>query len=115
MATIKVTLTKKNIKNWMYCFYVRPNGSIEEITSENMDSLVGKTVNMRFSSLCKRTKDGCICEKCAGTLFRRAGIENAGLVSMVMMSSVKNRAMKSFHDSTLELVTLNPDEVFSLT
>ena len=28
--------------------------SIEEITSENMNSLIGKTVNMRFSSLCER-------------------------------------------------------------
>lgn len=112
--TIKVTLNKKNIRNWMYSYYVKSNGSIEEITSENMESLIGKTVNMRFSSLCERSKDGCICEACAGTLFRRAGIQNAGLTSMVMMSSVKNRAMKSFHDSTLELVTLNPNEVFSL-
>lgn len=112
--TIKVTLTEKNIKNWMYSYYVKSNGSIEEITSENMNSLIGKTVNMRFSSLCKRTKDGCVCEACASTLFRRAGVENAGLTSMVMMSSVKNRAMKSFHDSTLELVTIDPNEVFSL-
>lgn len=112
--TIKVTLTKKNIRYWMYSYYVNNNGSLIEITSENMDSLIGKTLNIRYSSLCKRSKDGCICEACAGTLFRRAGIENAGLVSMVMMSSVKNKAMKSFHDSTLELVTLNPNEIFSL-
>lgn len=112
--TIKVTLTKKNIDNWMYSYYIKPNGDVEEITSENADKLIGKTVNMRYSSLCERSKDGCICEKCAGTLFRRAGIENCGLTSMVMMSSVKNRAMKSFHDSTLELVELDPNSVFSL-
>lgn len=111
--TIKVHLTKKNIKNWMYSYYVSSNGSLIEITSDNMNKLIDKTVNMRFSSLCER-KDSCICEKCAGTLFRRAGIENAGLVSMVMMSSVKNRAMKAFHDSTLSIVSVNPDEVFSL-
>lgn len=112
--TIKVTLTTKNIRNWMYSFYVKSNGDVEEITSENADKLIGKTVNMRFSSLCERSKDGCICEKCAGTLFRRAGIENTGLVSMVMMSSVKNSAMKQFHNSTLEIVELNINEVFSL-
>lgn len=111
--TIKVHLTKKNIKNWMYSYYVSSNGSLVEITSDNMNKLIDKTVNMRFSSLCER-KDSCICEKCAGTLFRRAGIENAGLVSMVMMSSVKNRAMKAFHDSTLSIISVNPDEVFSL-
>ena len=112
--TIKVTLTKKNIKNWMYCYYVRSNGNIEEITSKNADSLIGKTVNMRFSSLCERDKDGCICEACAGTLFRRAGIANAGLSSAVMMSSVKNKAMKAFHSSILELVEIDPNSAFSL-
>lgn len=112
--TIKVTLTKKNIKNWMYSYYIKSNGNVEEITSDNKDSLVGKTVNMRYSSLCERSKDGCMCEKCCGTLFRRSGIANAGLTSMVMMSAVKNKAMSSFHDSTLSLVEINPDEVFSL-
>lgn len=111
--TIKVHLTKSNIKNWMYSYYVSSNGSLVEITSDNMNKLIDKTVNMRFSSLCER-KDSCICEKCAGTLFRRAGIENAGLVSMVMMSSVKNKAMSAFHDSTLNMVSVDPDKVFSL-
>lgn len=113
--TITVTLTKKNIKNWMYCFYINSSGNAVEITSDNMDSLIGKTVKMRYSSLCEYSKGGCICEKCGGTLFRRAGMENAGLVSMVMMSSVKNKAMKSFHDSTLELVDVDPLEAFSIS
>ena len=112
--TIEVSLTKKNIGNWMYSFYVKSNGDVEEITSDNANKLIGKTVRMRYSSLCERSKDGCICEKCAGTLFRRAGIDNAGLVSMVMMSSVKNAAMKSFHNSTLELVELDVNDIFSL-
>ena len=112
--TIKVELTKKNIKNWMYSYYVKSNGDIEEITTDNKDKLIGKTVNMRYSSLCERSKDGCLCEACCGTLFKRAGIANAGLVSMVMMSSVKNAAMKAFHSSILELMELDPDSVFSL-
>ena len=112
--TIKVTLTKKNIKNWMYSYYVKGNGDTEEITSDNASKLVGKTVNMRYSSLCERSKDGCLCEHCAGTLFRRAGIENAGLTSAVAMSSVKNKSMSAFHNSTLELIALDINEVFSL-
>lgn len=112
--TIKVTLTKKNISNWMYSYYVKSNGDVEEITSENVNKLIGKTVNMRYSSLCERSKDGAMCECCSGTLFRRAGIENAGLISMVMMSSVKNKAMKAFHSSILELVEINPNDAFTL-
>lgn len=112
--TIKVTLTEKNIRNWMYSYYVKSNGDVEEITSENASKLVGKTVNMRYSSLCERSKDGGICECCAGTLFRRAGIENCGLVSMVMMSSVKNASMKQFHSSILELAEIDVNSAFSL-
>lgn len=109
---ITVTLTKNNIKNWMYSFYINSNGNPVEITSNNADKLIGKTVKMRFSSLCK-AKNG-ICECCAGTLFRRAGIDNAGLSTMVMMSSVKNRSMKAFHDSSLSLVEIDPYKAFSL-
>jgi hypothetical protein len=98
----------------MYSYYVKSNGDVEEITTDNKNKLIGKTVNMRFSSLCERTKDGCMCEKCCGTLFRRAGIANAGLTSMVLMSAVKNKAMSSFHNSTLSLVEIDPNEAFSL-
>ena len=112
--TIKITLDKKNIRNWMYSYYIKNNGGVEEITSDNKNSLIGKTVNMRFSSLCERNKDGSVCECCAGTLFRRAGIANAGLTSMVAMSSVKNKAMKAFHSSILEMVEIDPNSAFSL-
>lgn len=112
--TIKITLDKKNIRNWMYSYHIKSNGSVEEITSDNKNSLIGKTVNMRFSSLCERNKDGSVCECCAGTLFRRAGIANAGLTSMVAMSSVKNKAMKAFHSSILEMVEIDPNSAFSL-
>ena len=111
--TITVTLTKKNIKDWMYSFVVNSNGSLTELTSDTKDKYIGKTVKMRYSSLCK-AKNGCICEACAGSLFRRAGIENAGLLSMTMMSSVKNSSMSNFHDSTLKLAEIDPKTAFGL-
>ena len=110
---IMVTLTNKNINEWMYCFVIGNNGSLTEITSDNKDKFIGKTVKMRFSALCE-AKNGCICEKCAGTLYNRIGIENIGLGSMIMMSSLKNGAMKAFHDSTLSISKINPNEVFGV-
>lgn len=110
--TMTVTLTKKNIQDWMYSFY-KSGSKLVEITSENMNSLVGKTVNMRFSALCKE-KNGYICEKCAGSLFRRIGIENVGMGSMIMMSSLKNANMKKFHDSTVKLSHIDPNDVFDV-
>ena len=109
--TIKVHLTKGNIDQWMYS-YIKRGSQLIEITSDNADDFVGKTVDMRFSSLCE-AKNG-ICEHCAGTLFRRAGVKNAGLLSMVMMSSVKNKAMKAFHDSTLNLTHIDAEAAFGL-
>lgn len=110
---VTITLNNKNISQWMYCFVINNNGSLTEITTDNKDKFIGKTVKFRFSSLCQ-SKNGVICEKCAGTLYNRIGIENIGLGAMVYASSLKNAAMKSFHDSTLDLVSINPDEVFSL-
>lgn len=109
--TITVTLDKKNIGDWMYCFVVNSNGSLTEITSDNKNNFIGKTVKIRFSALCE-SKNGYICEKCAGTLFNRIGIENVGLGCMIMASSLKNTAMKAFHDSSVKLVRVNPNDVF---
>jgi hypothetical protein len=109
--TITVTLTKKNIKDWMYCF-VKEGNKYVEITTENRDKYIGKTVQMRYSSMCANKKDGAICEKCMGTLYNRIGIKNVGLGTMICMSSLKNKAMKNFHDSSLKLSKINPDDVF---
>lgn len=107
---IKVTLTKKNISMWMYCFYKNGN-SYTEITTDNKDKLIGKTVMIRYSGFCK-AKNGCICEKCAGTLYNRIGIENIGLGVMIMASSIKLSAMKNFHNPSLYLTSIDPNDVF---
>ena len=108
---ITVTLTNKNIKDWMYSFIIE-GSKLVELTSENRDKYIGKTVKMRYSSLCE-SKNG-ICEACTGTLMRRLNIDNAGLVAMVMMSSVKNKAMSAFHDSSLDLAVMDVNKAFSL-
>ena len=58
------------------------------------------------------SKNG-ICEACAGTFFRRVGIENIGMATMVGASSIKNSNMKRFHDATLKLVHIDPNKLFS--
>ena len=110
--TISITLNNSNIKQWMYCFVVGNNGSLTEITSENKDKFIGKTVKLRFSALCK-AKDG-ICEKCAGTLFNRIGISNVGPATAQIASALKNASMKKFHDSTLNLYEINPNKFFGI-
>ena len=109
--TIKVELTNKNIDDWMYCYIVNSSGNLIEITSDNKDKYIGKTINIRYSALCK-SKNGQICEACMGTMYRRIGISNIGLGVMIGLSSLKNASMKKFHNNTLSLFEIKPDEVF---
>lgn len=109
---LSVLLTNKNVKDWMFS-YIQGSKGLEEITPETKDKYIGKTVKIRFSSLCKKP-NGCICEACAGSLFRRVGITNAGIASPIMMSSLKNASMKSFHSNSTDLSIVDPTNVFSL-
>lgn len=109
--TINVTLTKDNIDLYMYSFIVQGSRLIE-LTSDNKDGFVNKTVKLRFSSMCE-SKNG-ICEKCAGTLFNRLGINNAGLATAQVPDKLKNVSMKKFHDSNVNLIDIDIEKAFGL-
>ena len=108
---INVLLTKKNSKQWLYSFVIENNGSLTELTTDNIDKYIGKTVKLRYSMMCK-AKNGGICEKCAGTLYNRIGITNVGVAGSILGSSLKNALMKSFHNSTLNLYEVKPEDIF---
>lgn len=92
---IEVALTKDNIIEYMYSYVIKPNGSLELITSENKDSYIGKKVKLRFSSMCE-SKTG-ICNKCAGELFYLMGNNNrVGLAMSSIPDKMKLLSMKSF-------------------
>lgn len=104
--TITVTLDKNNIKDWMYSYIVDGNKLIE-INSDNMNSLIGKTVKLRFSGLCE-AKDG-ICNICAGHLFNLLGLNEVGVASYILPSKIKVRSMKAFHDATIKTLDILED------
>lgn len=108
---IKVTLTKKNIQDWMYCYVIEGN-KLTEITSENMDKYIGKTVKMRYSSMCE-SRTG-ICSKCMGTLFYRSGKTNIGVATTKIPSVRKNISMKAFHDSVQKFTEMDVDRAFNI-
>lgn len=112
--TIKITLTKKNSKLWLYSFMVE-GSRLVELTSDNINKYIGKTVKMRFSALCE-AKDGCRCNMCMGNLpYRRGSSANIGTALTVIPSTLKNISMKSFHDSTQKLVEMDINKAFSIT
>lgn len=108
----KDTLTIKlnNPEDYIYSYIVE-NGKLIELTSKNMDKYKGKTVKMRFSSLCK-SKTG-FCNHCAGNLFYRiGGFENIGVALALIPSILKNTSMKAFHDSTVKMVEIDIEHAF---
>lgn len=109
---IWVDLNDKNKNEWLYSFVI--DGSrLVELTPEVIGKYIGKRVKMRYASLCK-SPNSTICEKCAGTLFRRIGFKNIGLGAFIAMSSIKNAAMKAFHSSVINLSYADIPDVFGL-
>lgn len=109
---ITIELTESNLPEFMYNYIIKSNGELEELTSDNADKYIGKKVKMRFSIFCK-SKTG-LCNKCMGNFFYRRGGRNVGLATIQIPSTLKLRAMKAFHDSTISTVEINPMKAFGL-
>ena len=107
---ITIKVTEKNIDMIMYCYVIGSNGELTEITSQNKDKFIGKTVKLRFSSMCE-AKNG-ICNKCAGNLFYRLGIRNIGASTPQIPSKLKVLSMKLFHDDQLNFAEMDPMQAF---
>ena len=108
--TITVTLDKKNIKSFMYS-YIKEGSKLIELTSENKDKYLGKTVKFRYASLCQM-KNGVKCNKCIGNAWYRLGKTNAGASTPKIPSTLKNISMKAFHDSVQKLEAIDIDKIF---
>ena len=89
--------------------YIVEGSKLVRLDSTNMDKYKGKTVKMRFSSLCRNE---CICNKCAGDLYYLLDTTNIGTATPQLASSVKNIMMKSFHDSTEKFMIMDANEAF---
>jgi len=79
------------------------------LDGETIDKYVGKTVKMRSPMFCTDDK---ICNKCAGELFFKLGIENAGLTTTKATGVILNSSMKAFHDTSLKINKIDPFQYF---
>lgn len=94
---ITVDFSKRNIDDYMYCYVIKPNGTLELIDSTTKSKYEGKKVKMRFSSMCE-SKTG-FCNKCIGELVYQIGAYNIGMVMSQIPSVMKNKCMKGFHEA----------------
>ena len=96
----------------IYSYMIKSNGDLEELTSENIDKYVGKKIKIRWTGFCK-SKTG-VCHKCAGNFFYRRGTKNIGLATAQIPTVLKLRAMKSFHDSNVQMTEIDPMKIFNI-
>jgi hypothetical protein len=106
--TLTVKLDNDLLKMLMYSYIVE-GSKLVRLDSTNMEKYRGKTVKVRFSSLCKNE---CICNKCAGDLYYLLNAQNIGTATPQLASAVKNIMMKSFHDSTEKFTQMDAMEAF---
>ena len=108
---ITVILDEKNYIRYIYNNIIGPNGKLTELTSQNASKYFGKKVKMRMAYLCKNEKP---CAACAGNFYYRLGVKNVGLTLMQVFSIFKNKSMKDFHDSTVELTEIDTMKAFGI-
>jgi hypothetical protein len=95
---LKATIPEK-MKDMFVGRYVLDGGKLVIIDENNLSKFVNKEVMMRSPMYCKGDQ---ICNKCAGELFYKLGMKNAGLLSSTLSGSLMNLAMKKFHNTSLK-------------
>lgn len=108
---IETVLTEKNSIMFMYSYMIKPDGKLEELTSENLPKYLNKKVKFRSTLFCK-SKTGGVCNCCAGNFFYRRGTDNPGLACASIPTVLKLKSMKSFHDSTINTTEIDPMHAF---
>lgn len=100
MLTLKTIIPKKMKKLFLNRYVV--TSDIRNpilLTEKNIDEYVDKEVRLRSPMMCKSEH---ICNKCAGELFYKMGVKNAGLLNDTMAGVLMNASMKKFHDATVK-------------
>jgi hypothetical protein len=109
--TIPIKVTKENLQDMKWVWIIE-NNSLVLLTPDNIDQYIGKVVNCRTPLYCNSDN---LCEKCAGDLYRRLGIVNAGLSLNKITSIFLNRLLKMMHDSTVKTSSFDPfDYIYEL-
>jgi len=109
---IEFVLTDDLVSKFMYSFIIKPNGKLEELTSDNLNDYIGKKIKVRSTLFCKNEHTVCNC--CAGNLFYRRNSKNIGLACAQIPTKLKLISMKSFHDSTVTTTEIDPMKAFGL-
>lgn len=106
---IDIDITEENKKDYLYRYIVK-NGKPVELTDDNIDSYVGKTVEMRSPMTCLKTKKGRMCNICAGNFYYMIGLDTIGLSASRIGNDLTRFNMKKFHDNVVHFSYVDPSD-----
>lgn len=96
-----------NMKTSYLNRYIVEGDSLIELTPENIDKYVNKTVHMRSPIYCKM-KEPCFCNICVGNQPYLLGLTNFGLAVNRISNKLLTLSMKKFHDLTIKTEKVDP-------
>ena len=109
--TIPITITKKNSTEYIYR-YIIESGKIIQLTNDNINKYIGKTVNMRTPMYCVGTgKNKCLCNKCAGDYYYILNNKNIGLVTSKCGTTITQLNLQKFHQNVVKTQKLDIDDL----
>ena len=79
--------------------YIVENGKLVLLTDENIKSYVDKKIKLRSPMYCKGDR---VCNICAGELFYKLNMPNAGLLTSTYSGILMNKSMKTIHDASIK-------------
>lgn len=98
-ARVIITDKNKNMFKYRYIFDPSNSKKLIYLTADNLDSYVGKEIKLRSPLYCKGET---VCSKCAGELFYKLDMPNAGLLTSTYSGILMNRSMKTMHDASIK-------------
>ena len=104
---IPITVTKTNANELAYSYFKDGSG-LKLLTPDNVNSYIGRRLMFRSPMSCTTTK---ICSKCAGELPYKLDARQLGLFAVALSHADLNLALKSKHNSSLNVTHLNPNTI----
>ena len=111
LRCIDIELTESNFKDFVYR-YIKSGNNYTELTPNNKDKFIGKTVKMRTPMYCIGVgKEKCLCNRCAGNFYYKLGKTNIGLAGSKVSGTLTQLNLQRFHENLVKTVQINPDDM----
>lgn len=102
--TLDIFLTKEISKLFLHRYIKTSSGKVR-LSKTNIDKYIGTNIKVFSPMYCIGNK---ICNKCAGEYFYKlGGMENIGLTTSKVCSSIMNKSLKKFHDKSIKVFSVS--------